>query len=50
MSEPGRRESEPPTRDGYETPRLVRYGAIEELTQGVNALTTNVQDILSIRS
>jgi hypothetical protein len=48
MQEQNRAEA--PVRGTYETPTLVRYGGIEELTQGVNALTTNVTDVLSIRS
>ncbi len=40
-----------PTSGGapYATPRLVRYGAIEELTQGATHITTNIVDILSIQ-
>jgi hypothetical protein len=37
-------------RQTYTTPRLTRFGRIEELTQGANALTTNIVDVLSIQS
>jgi hypothetical protein len=37
-------------RQTYETPHLIRYGTIEELTQGANAITTSVTDLLSIQS
>jgi hypothetical protein len=37
-------------RKGYEPPRLVRYGSVEELTLGANHITTNITDILSIQS
>ena len=38
------------SRKSYDAPRLVRYGGIEELTQGANHITTNVTDLLSIQS
>lgn len=37
-------------RQTYTTPRLTKFGRIEELTQGSNALTTNLVDVLSIQS
>ena len=37
-------------RKTYMTPRLTRFGPIEELTQGSNALTTNIVDVLSIQA
>lgn len=43
-------ESDPAGRKSYEPPRLVRYGAMRELTQGANHITTNITDILSIQA
>ena len=37
-------------RQTYTTPQLTRFGRIEELTQGSNALTLNIVDVLSIQS
>jgi hypothetical protein len=42
--------SEEDSRRTYEEPRLIRYGTIEELTQGANVITTNITDILSVQS
>ena len=37
-------------RQTYVTPRLIRFGRIEDLTQGSNALTLNIVDVLSIQT
>ena len=44
------RDQQAPERRAYETPGLVRYGRIEDLTHGINQITTNIVDVLSIQS
>ena len=50
MSKSHDRDPQTEARKTYEAPHLVRYGRIEELTHGVNHITVNVTDLLSVQS